>query len=214
MPNWCECILKVSGPPKEITRFKKKAKGRGPNPAAEDKTRPLSLHALVPQPEKFKKEGSDWYNWRLANWGTKWDVDSRVISEDKDTLEYGFDSAWSPPMEWLSQVGPKFPKLSFRLWYAEGGCYFAGIYTVENEETSNEEKDYIEAQIEERGSYEVQCEHCDTEMEISSKDALRVCEECLEHRCGNCGKQDDTHVDGKCPFDATTFKHMSPEKTQ
>ena len=212
MPNWCECLLKVTGPAKEIARFKKKAKGRGPNPTKGDKTQPLSLNALVPQPAKFKKEGSDWYNWRLANWGTKWEVESRVVQEDKELVEYGFDSAWAPPMGWLTKVGPQFPKLSFRLWYAEGGCDFGGVYTVEDDHASNEEKDFVEAQIEERGSYQVCCGYCDDEMEITSKDEVRICEECLAHRCDNCGKQDDAHIDGKCPFDSTKFKNISADK--
>jgi hypothetical protein len=211
MPNWCENILKVEGPAKEIARFKKAAKGRGPYSTRKDPVRVLSLHALVPQPTKFKKEGSDWYNWRLANWGTKWDVDSRYISEDKECLEYGFGSAWSPPVEWLAQVGPKFPKLSFRLWYAEGGCYFAGVCTVENDNVSNEEKDYVEAQIEERGSYDVDCSYCDGPMSIESKDAVRICDECIDHRCANCKNEDAVHIDGKCPFDASMFQHISAE---
>jgi len=212
IPNWCECLLKVTGPAKEISKFKKKAKGRGPNPTKGDKAQPLSLHALVPQPAKFKEEGSDWYSWRLAHWGTKWDVESRVVQEDKEIVEYGFDSAWAPPMEWLTKVGPQFPKLSFRLWYAEGGCDFAGIYTVEDDNACNEEKDFVEAQIEENGRYQVCCGYCDNEMDITDKDEVRICEECLAHRCDNCGEQDDVHIDGKCPFDSTKFKNISAEK--
>ena len=49
-------------------------------------------------------------------------------------------------------------------------------------------------------------------MEISTKDAVRICDECLEHRCANCKEEDTVHVDGKCPFDATKFKHISTEK--
>lgn len=209
IPNWCECLLKVTGPAEEIIKFRGAAKGRGPNPAPNDEEDPLSLHALVPQPAEFKEKGSDWYNWRLANWGTKWDVDSRIVQEDKELVEYGFDSAWSPPMEWLAKVGPKFPDLSFRLWYAEGGCYFAGVYTVEGDNASNEEKDYVEAQIEENGSYQVTCEHCDNEIEITSKNEGRICDDCVQFRCVRCGKHEDVHVDGKCPFDSTTFKNSS-----
>ena len=135
------------------------------------------------------------------------------MHESKKTLKYGFDSAWSPPMEWLAQVGPQFPKLSFRLWYAEGGCYFAGVYTVEDDSASNEEKDFVEAQIEENGSYQVCCSYCDNEMEIISKDDVRICEDCLKFRCDNCGNQKEDHMEkGKCPFDSTTFKNISPEK--
>ena len=213
IPNWCECLLKVTGPAKEIAKFKKKAKGRGPNPKKGDKPWPLSLHALVPQPAQFKEDGDGWYNWRLANWGTKWDVESRFVEESKELVEYGFDSAWAPPMEWLTKVGPQFPKLSFRLWYAEGGCDFAGVYTVEDDNASNEEKDFVEAQIEERGSYEVQCGYCDAPIEITEKDAVRICDDCLKFRCDNCGQHQNAHMEEeKCTFDSTKFKNISAEK--
>lgn len=117
-------------------------------------------------------------------------------------------------MEWLARVGPKFPSLSFRLWYAEGGCDFAGIYTVEDDNAWNEEKDFVEAQIEAHGSYQVCCHYCDNEMEITSKEDVRVCDDCLQFRCDNCGNQKEDHLEeGKCPFEATTFKNVSPEKT-
>jgi len=215
MPNWCSCILKVEGPAKEIIKFKKKAKGRGPNPQAKDKELPLSLHALVPQPIKFRKEGSDWFMWRVAHWGTKWDVASHLSLETANTLEYRFDAAWSPPLAWAAKIGPKFPKLSFRLWYAEGGVGFAGVLTVEGSDSCNEEKDYVEAHIEEYGGYGVECSYCDSDMEISQKDALRVCEDCLKFRCAACDKHQDAHLeDEKCPFDATVFKNISAEKIE
>lgn len=213
MPNWCENTLQVTGPAKEIKRFKKMAQGRGPGAKKTEKVQPLSFHALVPQPKKYNT-GEGWYNWRLSNWGTKWEAsESRIIQDAKEILEYAFETAWGPPMEWLAKVGPKFPKLSLRLWYAEGGCYFAGVYVVENDSASNEEKDYIEAQLEEYGHYQVNCEHCDNELEITSKADIRICEDCLKHRCDNCGNQDTAHIDGKCPFDATMFKNISGERS-
>jgi hypothetical protein len=171
----------------------------------------LSLHALIPQPDKFLKSRGE-RDWCVVHWGTKWDVESRIIQEGEEILEYGFDSAWAPPLEWLERVGPQFPKLSFRLWYAEGGAYYAGVSTVEGDNVSHTEKDYVEAQIEERGSYEVQCEYCDAEMDIFHKAAAQVCEGCLQHLCGHCKKHEDTHIEGKCPFESTMFKNISPEK--
>jgi len=224
MPNWCECLLKVTGPAKEVALFKKKGKGRGPKATKKEPMMELSLHSLVPLPSRKKKDPEDyWYQWSISNWGTKWDLsEPRIVSEARTSkgsrekvttvLEYGFETAWAPPMAWLKTVGPMFPKLSFRLWYCEEGAYFAGIYTVEGDDGSNEEKDCIDAQIEERGSYNVQCGYCDDEMEITSKDAVRICEDCLKFRCDNCGKQDDVHIDGKCPFDSTKFKNISAEK--
>jgi hypothetical protein len=214
MPNWCENILKITGPTKDLARFKKAVQGRGARRAKEDPVRPFSFHSLVPMPE-FPAESDGWYNWSIAHWGTKWDAsEPRIISESKTCLEYGFDTAWSPPMEWLASVGPKFPMLTLRLWYAEGGSYFAGVYTVEGDDANNEEKDYVDAQIEERGSISVQCGYCDEDIEISDKAAVRICEDCLQYRCTNCEKHQDEHIDGKCPFDATMFKNISPEKVE
>ena len=47
----------------------------------------------------------DWYSWRVANWGTKWDVggeDAFVDRRDQNTVVLSFDSAWSPPIEFYS----------------------------------------------------------------------------------------------------------------
>ena len=54
-------------------------------------------------PPKFPDGTVDdrWYNWRLQNWGTKWDC--YEVDIDDSELEYGFevtfDTAWSPPEE-------------------------------------------------------------------------------------------------------------------
>ena len=38
---------------------------------------------------------SSWYDFNVANWGTKWDVESSNVEiEDANTVTAGFDSAW------------------------------------------------------------------------------------------------------------------------
>ena len=46
-----------------------------------------------------KKYGTDsWYEWNIANWGTKWNSgELEMTREDKNTLTARFDTAWSPP---------------------------------------------------------------------------------------------------------------------
>jgi hypothetical protein len=80
----------------------------------------------------------EWYGWNVANWGTKWDCNTRHtgIETNEDTvLQVSFDSAWSPPIKWLDKVQKDFPTLNFKLTFSEEGCGFCGmVYTGEVEE--------------------------------------------------------------------------------
>ena len=70
---------------------------------------------------------SSWYDFNIAKWGTKWDVNSdNVEIEDANTLTAAFDSAWAPPttaMERLTEMG-----FTVKLYYYEPGMAFAGIW--------------------------------------------------------------------------------------
>ena len=88
-----------------------------------------------------KYGAKDWYDWRIQNWGTKWDaIDSCVHSESyggdmdayiEDLLRYGeviitFDTAWSPPCEWMQNVSERFPLLWFENKVTEESNAFMG----------------------------------------------------------------------------------------
>lgn len=67
----------------------------------------------------------NWYDWCLANWGTKWDIDlENVIENDDGSISASFDSAWSPPIEAYDTLRD----LGFDIvaYYAEPGMCFAG----------------------------------------------------------------------------------------
>ena len=56
-----------------------------------------------------------WYDWRLANWGCKWDLNEgdvkMELSEDKTTLKMWFETPWGPPdkiKEYLSAANDGF----------------------------------------------------------------------------------------------------------
>ena len=90
------------------------------------------------QGEEAAKGLMDGYNWNIANWGTKWDIYGDDLSLEKfaweeDMTEFilYFDTAWSPPISWLTTVAPMFPKLRFEMHYEEPGCFFAGDVTCE-----------------------------------------------------------------------------------
>ena len=68
---------------------------------------------------------SSWYDWSIANWGTKWDFAlENVEREDANTVTAAFDSAWSPPItayERLTELG--FEVVAF---YNEPGMVYVG----------------------------------------------------------------------------------------
>ncbi len=114
MPNWCENRLGISGDIADVKTFIKKGI---------DENGKWCLDNYYPMPKELNNR--DCNDWRIANWGTKWDVDVDGVNEDDDVIY--FLSAWSPPCEWLSKVATDNPHLSFRLTYVEEGIFFAGI---------------------------------------------------------------------------------------
>ncbi len=74
----------------------------------------------------------DWYDWRCAKWGTKRDVQARLIYSNPDWAEFEFDSAWSPPRRWLEAVSRQYPKLLFQLKYEEPNNAFMGVAVSKN----------------------------------------------------------------------------------
>ena len=69
-----------------------------------------------------------WYNWRVQNWGTKWDCYSLEI-DDTDMphgFEVNFETAWSPPEEVCYAIKEQFDDLSISWFYDEPGCELAG----------------------------------------------------------------------------------------
>ena len=71
-----------------------------------------------------------WYNWRVQNWGTKWDC--YTLEMDDTDLPHGFEvtfeTAWSPPEEVCSAIREQYPNVSISWFYDEPGCEIAGYY--------------------------------------------------------------------------------------
>lgn len=73
-----------------------------------------------------------WYNWNVANWGTKWNASGPHLERVKNTnITYHFDTAWAPPTEIVAALAEQYPTLSFEFSCCEAGMGFAGrlIYT-------------------------------------------------------------------------------------
>lgn len=77
---------------------------------------------------------ANWYDWNVANWGTKWDIggdDGLIQKLDANTLEASFDSAWAPP----TQAYEKLIELGFyiKAYYDEPGMAFCGVWEGDTE---------------------------------------------------------------------------------
>ena len=78
-----------------------------------------------------------WYNWNVANWGTKWncgevwhDRTTEQITE-AGTTSYNFDTAWSPAERVIAALAALFPTLTITHRYCEAGMGFAGEVVYE-----------------------------------------------------------------------------------
>jgi hypothetical protein len=79
----------------------------------------------------IEKHGfTNWYDWNVANWGTKWDVnnDGNTVSVDEGAtgVEIYFNTAWSPPLGFYEHMeGLGF---GVQALYYEMGMAFCGAW--------------------------------------------------------------------------------------
>lgn len=72
-----------------------------------------------------------WYEWRIANWDTKWNAMETNIYDN--VIE--FDTAWSAPIAIYKKLGEMFPNISFSFIYADDDVsYNVGEGNIENGE--------------------------------------------------------------------------------
>lgn len=58
----------------------------------------------------------DWYYWRCANWGCKWNAyDTEIYDDD----QISFLTAWSPPEPYIKKLSETYPDKRFHLMYCD-----------------------------------------------------------------------------------------------
>lgn len=165
MPNWCSNRLRVTADtPEALQKFTDVAFKQHPdNPDLLIFTfegiypTPPELLAETAFGESENKEAlvekyghSDWYGWRVENWGTKWDAGDSYVEnptatpDGKSEVEVSFDTAWAPPIPFLLKASEIFPELRFSLLYEEPGNDFCGYQNIQNGETLEAEEDRYE----------------------------------------------------------------------
>ncbi len=70
----------------------------------------------------------DYYDWNIANWGTKWspDLSESEVEIDGNVLHLSYDTAWSPPTGLLRKISGLFPTLVITNTFDEEGMGFWG----------------------------------------------------------------------------------------
>ena len=91
------------------------------------------LQHIIPMPKELEDTTSpsdmpNWYDWRIENWGTKWDIyNAQCDRMDAHTLVMSFYTAWSPPIP----VYEKLVGLGFEVSarYLDEGWGYVGEFT-------------------------------------------------------------------------------------
>ena len=142
MPNWCDNTLYLSHKdPKMVDKAIegwKNNKFFGTLVPEPDYTKvkvkptfPMNMATGQEEPE-FVEPDQAWYDWRLQNWGTKWEIVSDESYLDIQENEHGkairasFSTAWSPPTDWYATLWEQGYEI--KAHYYEGGCAFCGTW--------------------------------------------------------------------------------------
>jgi len=72
------------------------------------------------------------HEWCINNWGTKWGFcEAQILDRSPTSIDYSFETAWSPPLPLIKRLGKMFPRLHIVLNYEETGCGFQGELGIE-----------------------------------------------------------------------------------
>jgi len=71
---------------------------------------------------------TNWYDWNLERWGTKWNASDAVVHDVSGTsVAVYFDTAWGPPEPVIDAMAKMFPSARIEFSYMETGCDFGGF---------------------------------------------------------------------------------------
>lgn len=146
MPNWCYNKLQIGGTTSEVDELKTIMKD-GFSLEKISPTPKELMNTPMPRPSKPSEVALPvWYNWRLDNWGTKWDVLHLTLDKEKKVnfssltrkghrvAEAEFQTAWSPPIKALRTLSERLMRLIFTLSYSDDMMNFSGKATIKGGE--------------------------------------------------------------------------------
>ncbi len=126
MPNWCHNKVTIHGTQKQIQKLV----------GGWDSGK--TIETFLPTPKDADGElCENWYEWRLANWGCKWDFgqDDNLPTDmyfSYDEEKYGsayldFSTAWSPPIGFYKALAAQ--GYTVEAYYWEPGMQMCGQWS-------------------------------------------------------------------------------------
>lgn len=139
MPNWCQNYLEFKCSKELYNRYKMDNFQFSNILKCPDELIECSSPNRDNPEEMIGKYGyANWYDWVIANWGVKWDIEPIIPSLDDSKQNevsgsFAFDTAWSPPIELYRAM----ESLGFSIdaMYYEGGMAFYGFYNDGGQDT-------------------------------------------------------------------------------
>lgn len=126
---------------------------------ADDEEVEVTFHRVIPQPEEVKNspkplpcdyDGPNWYDFNIANWGTKWDAYD--VNNGETYLE--FNTAWDTPKPVVEALAKMIDDIVFCIYADEGlGSNCGAYYCTPDGKTVDIKGDYLFAYHFQCGDY-------------------------------------------------------------
>lgn len=128
MPNWVRNVVTIQN--KQAIK----------DCVVDDEGMPLfDFQRIIPMPEELNEDSDryieklsmaerllfqdkygdvdNWYDWRVKNWGTKWNANETVVLSDNKVM---FDTAWSTPFRIFEEISKRYNTI-VKVRYADEG---------------------------------------------------------------------------------------------
>ncbi len=194
MPNWTNNYLTITT--QNTKQFTKLIQG-----IVGDSQQPLDFNRIIPMPKELEDSESpnnknpdeltkkygfpSWYEWRNANWGTKWNArDVELTLESETCVVFRFSTAWSPPISVFNKMAELYPFAEINYKYeTEDGFVGEGEYSNGNLQFSDETEMTCEWRWENYGECqcETDCGICDCECGCEHNTKQTICSDCNEN---------------------------------
>ena len=194
MPNWCNNSITISGSTETLETLWEEANKEDSGLLQAMVPMPKALHDTTSpcEPDEALQEkygASNWYDWAVRNWGTKWDVSLEGLDfhnnhDGTSTIEGWFDSAWGPPIEAYNTFLDDMDGCSIEATYEEGGMDFAGHYDNGSDDYIEGISDFARKKIKDGDSGSTLYDFLDDELELT-ENRREYIEEELEEETSN-----------------------------
>ena len=122
MPNHCDNYLSACGGTQKTLNAFHKFVGNE-----------IDFNKILPRPQALQdqaekgplpledRDGPNWYDWSVENWGTKWNAYEHSTTErdyDRGEINYNFLTAWGPPTPIVHELQRRFPTLCITMYFS------------------------------------------------------------------------------------------------